>query len=94
MYRVRNRRRWQNALALAHAVEPMRRPFFDRPYPVIDAARFATALLDCISDANLAGMPPIGAVDQYVDSTDVLSRPDLARDIMSAVLPTETTSVR
>ena len=79
--------RWQNQLALAEAVESTRRPYFDRPYPVIDAARFATALLDRVDDATLAALPPIGAVDQYVDSTDVLSRPELARRIMAAVAP-------
>jgi hypothetical protein len=77
--------RWQNQLALAEAVESTRRPFFDRPYPVIDAARFATALLDRVGDATVAALPPIGAVDQYVDSTDVLNRPELARKIMAAV---------
>lgn len=86
--------RWQNELALANPVESTHRPFYDRPYPVIDAARFATALLERISDATLAALPLIGAVDQYVDSTDVLSRPELAREIMSVVFRTGTTSVR
>lgn len=76
--------RWQNELALADTVESTRRPFFDRPYPVIDASRFATALADHIDDATLAALPPIGAVDQYVDSTDVLSWPELPRKIMAA----------
>lgn len=57
--------RWQNQLGLADPVEPTRRPFFDRPYPVIDAARFATALLERVGDATLAALPPVGAVDQY-----------------------------
>lgn len=86
--------RWQNRLALADPVESARRPFFDRPYPVIDAARFAAALLGHVSDATLAALPPVGAVDQYADSTDVLSRPELARDIMSAVLPPGSANVR
>jgi hypothetical protein len=76
--------RWQNQLGLADRVEPTRRPYFDRPYPVIDAARFATVLLERVGDATLAALPPIGAVDQYIDSTDVLSRPDLPRYIMDA----------
>ncbi|MEV0897091.1 DUF4037 domain-containing protein [Actinoplanes sp. NPDC049802] len=77
--------RWQNQLGLANPVEPTRRPYFDRPYPVIDAARFVTALLERVSDATLAALPPVGAVDQYVDSTDVLSQRDLPRYIMDAV---------
>jgi hypothetical protein len=77
--------RWQNRLDLARPVAPTRRPFHDRPYPVIDAARFATALLERVDDAALAAMPPSGAVDQYVDSTDVLCRPDLTRALTSVL---------
>src|SRR3954447_15644682 len=53
--------RWQNRLGLARPVDPTPRPFHDRPYPVIDAARFATALVERIDDVSLAAMPPIGA---------------------------------
>ncbi len=77
--------RWQNRLGLASPIEATRRPYFDRPYPVIDAARFATALLERIDDTTLATLPPIGAIDQYVDSTDVLCRPDLTRTLATAV---------
>lgn len=77
--------RWQNRLGLAPAVDPARRPFHDRPYPVIDAARFATALLARVDDAALAALPAFGAVDQYVDSTDVLSRPDLTHALTAAL---------
>jgi hypothetical protein len=73
--------RWQNQLGLTRPVDPTSRPFHGRPYPVIDAARFATALLEHLDDATLAALPPIGAVDQYIDSTDVLCRPDLTRTL-------------
>ncbi|MEU4221791.1 hypothetical protein AB0F10_41415, partial [Actinoplanes sp. NPDC026623] len=59
--------------------------FHDRPYPVIDAARFATALLERVDDAALAARPAAGSVDQYVDSTDVLCRPDLTRALMTTL---------
>jgi hypothetical protein len=62
--------RRQNQLGIAPAVDPARRPYYDRPFPVIDAARFAAAL-------HPVRTP--GAVDNYVDSTDVLERPDLTR---------------
>ncbi|MER7279429.1 DUF4037 domain-containing protein [Dactylosporangium sp. NPDC000244] len=68
---------WQNRLALAPEVEATRRLYYDRPYPVIAADRFAEAL---------AG-PRIGAIDQYVDCTDVLGRPQLTRDLAAAVDP-------
>lgn len=76
----------QNALGLAEPVDPARRPFFDRPYPVVDAARFAAALRAHIRDADLAALPLIGGIDQYVDSTDVLMRPELTRRLASAAL--------
>jgi hypothetical protein len=67
---------WQNSLGLAPAVEPTRRPYFDRPFPVIDAGRVAAAL----SDAG-----PLGAVDQYVDSADVLCAPERTRALSAAL---------
>ncbi|MFG1603474.1 DUF4037 domain-containing protein [Actinoplanes sp. NPDC049265] len=65
----------QNRLGLAPAVDTTRRMYHDRPYPVIDAGRFAAALHP--------GWTP-GAVDTYVDSTDVLARPALTRALSGA----------
>lgn len=87
MHRVRATGRWQNQLGIADPVDATRRPFFDRPYPVIDAARFATALFGRIGDATLAKLPGIGGIDQYVDSTDVLVRPELTRKIVTVAYP-------
>ena len=70
---------WQNRLGLAEPVDATRRPFFDRPYPVIDAGRFAAALLARIEDPAIAALPPVGAIDQFSDSTAVLCSPRLAR---------------
>ena len=78
--------RRQNELGLSAVVEATRRPYFDRPYPVIDAGRFATALSATITDPQVAALPPVGAIDQYVDSTDVLTRPALRRAVAAAVL--------
>ncbi|GAA4973983.1 hypothetical protein GCM10025331_80200 [Actinoplanes utahensis] len=50
--------------------------------------RFAAALLERVDDAVLATLPCIGGIDQYVDSADVLSRPELTRDITMAACPT------
>jgi hypothetical protein len=76
--------RWQNRLGIADPVDATRRPFFDRPYEVIDAARFATALLGHIGDSALAARPPIGGIDQFIDSTDVAARPEMTRTITAA----------
>jgi hypothetical protein len=77
---------WQNRLGVADPVEATRRPYFDRPFPVIEAGRFAAALLAGITDPAVAGLPPIGGIDQYVDSTDALSGPHRARAIVAAAL--------
>lgn len=76
---------WQNRLGLAEPVRASRRPFFDRPYLVIDAERFATALLARIDDPEIAALPPVGAIDQFCDSTPVLCSPRLARALTRAV---------
>ncbi|MEU8662777.1 DUF4037 domain-containing protein [Actinoplanes philippinensis] len=68
---------WQNRLGIAEPVDATRRPYFDRPFPVIDAGRFAAAL---------TGEPAgFGSVDQFADSTDVLDHPELTRRIMRGV---------
>ena len=85
---------WQNATGLADALDTATRPFLDRPYPVLDAGRFAAALLARITDPVLARTPPVGAVDQFVDSTDVLERPALFRGLTAVVVPPATESDR
>ncbi|MET7425183.1 DUF4037 domain-containing protein [Dactylosporangium sp. NPDC005555] len=78
--------RVQNGLGLSAAVEATRRPYFDRPYDVIDAGRYAAALRDAISDPAVRRLPPVGAVDQYTDNTDLLTSPDLRRAVAAAIL--------
>ena len=43
--------------------------YFDRPFRVIHADRFANALLDATA-SDVSRLPMIGSVDQWVDSTD------------------------
>ena len=68
----------QNALALADPQDPASGLFHGRPYRVIHAERFAAALAAAIRDDELrrhidiAGL--VGAVDQFVDCTDILER--------------------
>jgi hypothetical protein len=71
--------RAHNALGLTDYVEPTVRLFFDRPFRVLDADRFGTALRGSITDPAVLALPPhLGSVDQFVDSTDVLSAADRA----------------
>ena len=66
----------QNARALAEPQDPASRLFHGRPYRVIHAERFATALAAAIRDEELQHLIDtvglVGAVDQFVDCTDIL----------------------
>lgn len=54
--------------------------YYSRPYLVINAARFVEAIRGAITDPAVAALPPgVGAVDQFIDSTVVQSRPELFR---------------
>lgn len=62
-----------NSLALMAPLPESVSRFHERPYLVIHGDRFAAALLASIQDPEvLALQPGVGAVDQFVDSTNVL----------------------
>ena len=65
--------RRHNMLGLTAPREPSVRPFHSRPYRVLGSQRFADACLERVSDPLLRSLPLVGAIDQWVDSTDVLS---------------------
>ena len=75
--------RMQNALAIAEWQDPASRLYHDRPLRVIHAERFAAALSAAMRDEELRRIADhvglVGAVDQFVDCTDVLSRADSCR---------------
>ncbi|WP_246108128.1 DUF4037 domain-containing protein [Saccharothrix saharensis] len=54
-----------NALGLSAPVDPTTRPYHSRPFRVLRADRFATALRDAITDPSIAALPPTGTVDQH-----------------------------
>jgi hypothetical protein len=68
-----------NEAGLAEPVEPTVRQFHHRPFLVLDAGRFAASLRAAITDPELRDRPLTGAVDQFVDSTDVLGHADRFR---------------
>jgi len=70
-YEITARR--HNDLALTPPLDTGVRHYFTRPFQVIVATRFADALTATISDPALSKLPPVGAIDQYVDSTDLTS---------------------
>ena len=67
--------RCYNQLNLTPPVDPEVRLFYKRPFRVLGGDRFAQACLAAIQDEWLKGQPLVGSVDQFVDSTDVLSSP-------------------
>jgi hypothetical protein len=71
---------WHNRLGITPPVAPEITSFFNRPYRVIFAGRFAEAIRAAIADAELRDLPAIiGGVDQFVDCTDFTSNPWTAR---------------
>jgi hypothetical protein len=61
-----------NDLGLTEPQEARIRYFHGRPFQVLDARRFTHALLDTITDPQIRELLPVGAFDQYVDSTDMI----------------------
>lgn len=68
-----------NELGVTGPVDPTPRPYHGRPFVVLHAERFAEAWRATIDDPWLRERPLVGGVDQFADSTDVLSSPSRAR---------------
>jgi len=65
-----------NALGVTEPQDPMVRSFYNRPFRVLGSGRFVEA---CMAKTSLAHLGYAGAIDQFADSTDVLSNPRAAR---------------
>ncbi len=73
-----------NNLGLTPHIDPEITPFFDRPYQVPHADRFVAALHAAIQTDEIRNLPPhIGSLDQFVDSTDILSSPQNCKKLGS-----------
>lgn len=75
-----------NRLGLSRPLETTTRGFHRRPFEVIDGGRFADALSEAIADPWVRALPPVGSVDQFGDSTDLLTCPGRCRAVTRAVL--------
>jgi hypothetical protein len=71
-----------NRIGLTDPVDPATRPYHGRPFRVLRAERFADALTGRITDPAVRALPPGGAPDQFVDSTEDLTRPAAARALV------------
>jgi hypothetical protein len=76
-----------NELHLTEPLDTDVRDYFSRPFAVLRAERFAAALLATITDPALRALPPVGAIDQYVDSTDLIDRTYVERRSSYLVRP-------
>jgi len=72
----------QNALGLCAHLDTTPRPFWARPFQVLDAERFTRALEDAITDPAVRALPrDLGGLDTWVDSTDAVGSQELHRAI-------------
>lgn len=70
-----------NALAPGPDLDTRLSSFHDRPARVLGSDRFAAAALTHVRDHSLRALPLIGAIDQLVDNVDVLTSPELCRQL-------------
>jgi hypothetical protein len=72
-----------NSLKITDPMETKVSPFHDRPYTVIHGENFAEAIKKQIEDNEVKQIAEknIGSVDQFVDSTDVLSHPEITKKL-------------
>jgi hypothetical protein len=73
-----------NELGVTRPLDPDTRPFFDRPFQVLGAGRFAEALRAEITDPEIRARPPFGAVDGFIDSSDALGHTGFLRAAVAA----------
>ncbi|HEY0933505.1 MAG TPA: DUF4037 domain-containing protein [Trebonia sp.] len=81
-----------NELGLTPPLDTRPRPFFDRPYQVLGAGRFAGALRETITDPLVRRLPAAGAADQFTDSTDASGDVSFLRACTAAAIAAIVTS--
>ncbi|WP_219418736.1 hypothetical protein [Pseudonocardia nigra] len=67
--------RRHNDAGLTAPVDPAVGDYHRRPARVLMADRFTEACLEGVTDPVLRALPLVGAIDQVVDTADVLSAP-------------------
>ncbi len=73
-----------NALRITTPLETEVSPFYSRPYKVIHAERFANEITKAVKDPDVRKIKAsIGSIDQFVDSTEIMSEPQLYRKLRS-----------
>ena len=73
-----------NSLNITPQIDPEISSFYNRPYQVPHVARFVDALHKAIRSETVRNLPQhIGSVEQFVDSTDILSVPEACQKLRS-----------
>ena len=68
--------RLHNDLGISESLPTHVSPFYDRPFMVIHAERFAEITRRAITSEEVLALPPyLGGFDQFIDSTDILNYP-------------------
>jgi len=78
-----------NELEFTPPLDTQVRRFYERPYQVLDAARFTVALREAITDPRIRHLPLTGAIDQFTDSTDAIGRLGFLRACAGATILAE-----
>lgn len=76
--------RRHNAAGVTKTLDAEVRTYHARPARVLMAERFVEASLEVVQDPSLRSLPLIGAVDQFVDSSEALQDPRLWRRLAAA----------
>jgi hypothetical protein len=73
-----------NTLGATGPMDCSPRKYFSRPFVVMRADRFANALLSAVQSEELRRIPVrMGAIDQFIDSTDVIEHPETYRKVLA-----------
>ena len=71
-----------NALSITEPLSTKVSQFYLRPFSVIKAERFVAAIRAVITSEEVRALPEhLGAVDQFVDSTDALNEPAWSKEL-------------
>lgn len=73
-----------NTLGATGHMDCSPRKYFSRPFVVMRADRFANALLSAVQSEELRRIPVrMGAIDQFIDSTDFIEHPQTYRSVLA-----------
>jgi hypothetical protein len=73
-----------NTLGATGPMDCSPRRYISRPFVVMRADRFANALLSAVQSGELRRIPVrMGAIDQFIDSTDFIEHPETYRKVLA-----------